>query len=142
LPSFDQIVKWVEAHEAELWAIGAASIGMLILCMMVVPVIVARIPADYFTHPERPDSRLKQQHQIIRLAALIGKNILGYVFIVAGLMMLLLPGQGLLTILIGILMIDFPGKYRFEKWLIHRRTVRRSINWLRRRTGRSPLQSE
>jgi hypothetical protein len=58
----------------------------------------------------------------------------------AGVAMLVLPGQGLLTLLMGFLLVDFPGKYRLERWLFARPIVRRPINWLRHRAGRVPLQ--
>ena len=53
--------------------------------------------------------------------------------------MLVLPGQGLLTLLVGFLLVDAPGKYRLERWLVSRKAVLRPINWLRRRKGRQPL---
>jgi hypothetical protein len=37
-------------------------------------------------------------------------------------------------------LIDFPGKFRFERWLVAREPVRQSINWLRNRAGRPPLE--
>ena len=58
----------------------------------------------------------------------------------AGIAMLVLPGQGLLTLLVGFLLIDFPGKYRFEKWLVARRWVLQPINWLRLRRHQMPLR--
>ena len=70
---------------------------------------------------------------------IIGKNLIGYVFVVAGIIMLMLPGQGILTIVIGITLLDFPGKYRLERWVVSRRPVLRSINWVRRRAKRGPL---
>jgi hypothetical protein len=45
----------------------------------------------------------------------------------------------LLTLLVGVFLLDFPGKYAFEKWLVGRPGVLRMINWLRRRRGRPPL---
>ena len=72
---------------------------------------------------------------------LITKNLLGIVLLIAGLAMLLVPGQGLLTIVVGMLLIDFPGKFRVERWLVTRRQVWRSINWLRKRAGRPVLNS-
>jgi hypothetical protein len=54
--------------------------------------------------------------------------------------MLVLPGQGLITLFVGFFLIDFPGKYRFEKWLIRRKAVHRPINWLRRKSGREALE--
>jgi hypothetical protein len=56
-----------------------------------------------------------------------------------GLAMLVLPGQGILTILIGVMLLDFPGKRRWELWLIRRRGVRHSIDWIRQRAARPPL---
>jgi hypothetical protein len=50
------------------------------------------------------------------------------------------PGQGLLTIAVGLILLDFPGKFRLERWLATRRSVWRSLNWLRRRAGSKPLQ--
>jgi hypothetical protein len=73
---------------------------------------------------------------------LTAKNLLGYILIAAGIVMLVLPGQGTLTILIGILLVDFPGKYRLERWVVGRGPVLQSINWFRRRAGRPPLLLE
>jgi hypothetical protein len=70
---------------------------------------------------------------------IVGKNLLGYVLVFAGLLMLFLPGQGVVTILIGITLVDFPGKYRFERWVVSQGPVLRSINRLRKRAGRPPL---
>jgi hypothetical protein len=76
---------------------------------------------------------------VVRCALLMGKNLLGYLLIAAGIAMLVLPGQGVLTILLGFILVDLPGKYRFERWLVTRPLVLRSINRLRRRAGRDPL---
>lgn len=70
---------------------------------------------------------------------LTAKNLLGYALVMAGIAMLVLPGQGMLTILVGILFLDFPGKYWFERWVVARSPVLQSINWLRRRAGHPPL---
>ena len=54
--------------------------------------------------------------------------------------MLVLPGQGLLTILIGLAVMQFPGKFELERWLVTRKGVLEGINWLRQRSGRLPLE--
>jgi hypothetical protein len=132
--------EWTLDHQVILWTLGAASVVVFLGSLLVMPAIAVRIRADYFTHDERPPSRWADQHPLVRQMLRIGKNALGYVFVLAGIAMLVLPGQGLLTLLVGFLMVDFPGKYRFEKWLVGRRYVLRPINWLRRRARRSPLQ--
>ncbi|MHC4067093.1 MAG: hypothetical protein ACYSUI_21665 [Planctomycetota bacterium] len=108
--------------------------------LLVMPALVVRIRADYFSHDERPRSRWADRHPLAQLTLRVGKNTLGCLLALAGIAMLVLPGQGLLTLLVGFLMVDFPGKYRFEKWLVGRRFVLRPINWLRRRAHRDPLQ--
>lgn len=131
---------WIEEHQGILWTIGTASVVIIVASVLVVPALVARIRPDYFAHDVRPPSRWADHHPMVKLLVRVGKNILGYLFIVAGLAMFVLPGQGLLTLLVGVLLIDVRGKYRFEKWLISRRFVCGPINWLRRRAGREPLQ--
>jgi hypothetical protein len=57
-----------------------------------------------------------------------------------GVAMLLLPGQGILTILIGLMLIDFPGKRRLERRLVQQPSVWRAINWMRAKAHQPPLE--
>jgi len=70
---------------------------------------------------------------------LIAKNMLAVGFLFFGALMLLLPGQGILTILIGITLLDFPGKFKLQRWIVTRRGVLDPINWVRKRRGKDPL---
>ena len=54
--------------------------------------------------------------------------------------MLVLPGQGLLTIFVALVLLDFPGKLRLERWLIRKPAVRRPIDWIRAKAGREPIR--
>jgi UPF0716 family protein affecting phage T7 exclusion len=67
------------------------------------------------------------------------KNLIGAVLLVGGIAMLVLPGQGLLTMLLGLSLINFPGKFWLERKLIQRRAVHRSVNWIRRKGGSEPM---
>jgi hypothetical protein len=67
------------------------------------------------------------------------KNLLGALLLVAGILMLVLPGQGILTILAALALLDFPGKRHIEMSILHIPMLLRSINWLRRRAGQAPL---
>jgi hypothetical protein len=133
------MTAWIHNNEPLLWWLLAASVVMFVGTLVVVPWLVIRLPADYFSDRKRRRIPWADQHEIVRGMLLIAKNATGCIFIVAGVAMLVLPGQGLLTIAMGIVLLDFPGKYRLERWLITRRYVLRSINWLRRRAGRQPL---
>jgi hypothetical protein len=75
------------------------------------------------------------RHALSRL----GRNVLGCALVAAGIAMLVLPGQGILTILVGVMLLDFLGKPRLQRWLVARRPVLRTINGLRRRAGQAPL---
>ena len=104
-----------------------------------VPLMVVRIPSDYFTPEGRAAARRADRHPVLHLLITIGKNVLGYAFIALGILMLVLPGQGVLTILAGVVLVDFPGKHRLLDWLVRRPAVLKSMNWIRERRGHEPL---
>ena len=133
------IVEFIQTHETILWWLASASIITFVATLIIVPLLVVRIPDDYFSHRGRRRMQYSNHHPVVRGILLIGRNALGYVFIVVGIVMLVIPGQGVLTIVIGIMLLNFPGKYRLERWLVVRRPVLRSINWLRRRSKRNLL---
>ncbi len=135
----DRILGWIEANEAILlWLAGASTFGFL-ATLIAIPWLVVRIPCDYFAHRKRRRPARANRHPAVRVLMFAAKNILGAALVAVGLAMLVLPGQGMMTILVGILLLDLPGKYRFECWVARRGPVLRSLNWLRRRTGRPPL---
>jgi hypothetical protein len=134
------MLNWIGDHRELLWLIGPVSVAIFVASILIIPALIVRIRPDYFGHAMRPASRWAHQRRFVRAAILVGKNLLGGVLMIAGLAMLVLPGQGLLTLLAGFLLIDFPGKYRLEKWLIRRRCILGPINWLRTRRKRQPLQ--
>ena len=136
------MIEWIKSHEAAVWWIACGSLLMFLSAPILVPLLVARIPSDYFVRREHGEKKRAARHGVVRWVLLIGRNLLGYVFIVAGILMLVTPGQGMLTILIGLTLVNFPRKYRLERWIVSRRPVLRSVNWLRRRAGRPPLSLE
>jgi hypothetical protein len=132
--------NWITIDEATIWYLAAFSIVSFIGTLLLVPVLVTRIPEDYFAEKKRHRwEPWAHEHPLIRWSLLIAKNSLGYVMIILGIAMLVLPGQGVLTIFIGVMFINFPGKYRLERWVVMRAPVLNTINKLRQRTGRAPL---
>ncbi len=129
----------MQENQGLLWALGAMSIVVFVGSLLLMPVLIARIPADYFAHAKRPRSQMGALHPALRLAVRIGMNGLGVVLLVMGAIMLFIPGQGILTMLAGLVLMDFPGKYRLERRLVKRRSVLRSLNWIRARAGQDPL---
>ena len=133
---------WLKDNPAIVSTLVASSIAMFVIGLIAAPIIVSMIPADYFTYRDRPDIRFSQQHPVVRMTLIIGKNLLGAILLLAGIAMLVLPGQGIMTIVVGLVLLDFPGKYRLQGWLIRKRVVHRPINWLRVKRGREPLELE
>jgi hypothetical protein len=136
------MIDWIRSHETVLWWLAALSAILFIVTAMAVPMLLGRIRADYFARSRHPGKPWADLHPVVRAVLLTGKTALGLALVVAGMAMLVLPGQGILTILAGILLLNFPGRYRLERWIVSRPPVLRSINWLRRRNGRPPLVPE
>ena len=132
------VVDMWSRYQREIWMLGVASAAMLVISAMVIPYLIVRLPADFYAENSHR-RRLFQDRPIVRSLFLTVKNIIGAFLLVAGILMLLLPGQGILTILAALALLDFPGKRKLEMWILHRPTVMKSINWLRKRAGREPL---
>ena len=107
----------------------------------VVSFVVVKLPATYF-HPDHDREVLKDKHPAIRWAGIIGKNLAGVILIVLGVVMSLpgIPGPGLLTILFGVMLVDFPGKRRLEQKFVSQPRVLKAINDLRERFGKKPMK--
>jgi len=134
----------IQANETVFWWLTVTSIVAFFVTLIIVPWFVIRIPSDYFSDSniERRKTPWSNWHPLVRRILLVGRNVLGYVFLVVGTAMLVLPGPGILTIVVGIILLNFPGKYRLERWMVERRPVLRSINWLRRWAKKAPIVLE
>jgi hypothetical protein len=121
-----------------LWASGLSLLA-LIATIVGVPWVVTRLPKDYFVRSERVVWRASFDAPLLSLVTSMLKNLLGLLLVVLGLIMLVTPGQGIVTLLIGLLLMNFPGKYHLERWLVLRPGVLKGLNWLRRRQGQLPF---
>ncbi len=122
------------------WTV-AILVGLFVGSLAVVAVLLVQLPASYFLD-SHPRGGWRDQHPILRWAALVVKNLVGAVLVGVGILMLLTPGQGALTILIGVMLMDFPGKRRLVRKLVGRPPVLRAINRLRARFGKPPVVLE
>ena len=135
----DTITTLYEQHQVLLGVVGILSASMFVASILSLPFLVSLIPTDYFQSHEPYRMRHTYKHPVIRLLILGLKNIAGWTLIVAGIIMLVLPGQGLITIAMGLLFINFPGKRKLECNLISNQKILRSINWLRAKRNKEPL---
>lgn len=124
-------------HQLALY--GAIGLGTVVVSLVLVIVVLLRLSADYFTRVRRPF--LAGTHPALRIALIALKNVAGIVIIAVGVVLSIpgVPGQGFITIFLGLMLVDFPGKFRLERSIIRRPFVHGFVNRLRRRYGRPPL---
>ncbi|MCH7700574.1 MAG: hypothetical protein IID37_02690 [Planctomycetes bacterium] len=134
------MLDWISSHDTLLWWLAVLSVISFVGSLIVIPILAVRIPADYFTGRTRHPTAWKRRHPIIRISILTAKNVFGVAFVLAGVGMLVLPGQGVVTVVIGLMLMDFPGKFAIQRWLIRRGPVHRALNWIRAKTDRPPLE--
>lgn len=113
-------------------------VGSILISVLIVAIVVVKIPADYFS-PNYQKKFMSDTPWMVRWGAVIAKNVVGVILIIAGIAMLIGPGQGILTILIGLIMVDIPGKRPLEAKIIKRPAVLSAVNNLRARYNKPPL---
>lgn len=121
-----------------LW-IATASFVIFIVGLATIPYIVSAIPVDYFHYQQRHPGEDRFEHPLVRLLVVSLKNLFGAILVCSGIIMLFTPGQGLLSILFGLMIMNYPGKYRLECWIIKRPLILKTVNRLRDRHGKPPL---
>lgn len=121
-------------------ALGVLSLVLFVVGLLAAPVIVARLPRDYFC-----DARVSRpapaRGAVLLLFVRVAKNVLGLCLLLAGIAMLVLPGQGLLTILAALLILDFPGKRALLQRLYRVPRVERALNWMRKKMKKEPFET-
>ena len=116
-------------------------LGSLALSFGAIAIVMVKVPKNYFsTHYKR--DFLPGSSFVVRWGAVIAKNIFGVFLVILGILLSLpgVPGQGILTILLGLIMLDIPGKRPLEARIIKRPAVLSAINNLRAKYGKDPLE--
>lgn len=108
--------------------------------------VIARMESTYFIQKDITNAKVlhpNPERRLIRtgftLAVELVKVIIGFCLLIAGIIMLVLPGQGIITILIGLSLLPFPGKDKLVSKLLSKKSVRSSLNWLRTKAKKDPF---
>jgi archaellum biogenesis protein FlaJ (TadC family) len=123
-----------------LWIVLLAFVVFL-ASIFLVWMIIVRMPADYLTRDRQLDAGPASRRPVIRIALLVVKNVVGLLIVLAGIVMLFTPGQGVISILIGLTLIDLPGKRRLIRRMVGYRHVLATINRIRTRALKPPLEA-
>jgi hypothetical protein len=134
------LLIWVGDNARLAGTIAGISALVTLIYLVVIYIFILNISPDYFLSRRPSEGTWRSRHPLVRITLRVLKNALGVVFVGLGLALLLLPGQGLITVLIGISLLEFPGKRRLELSIIRRRPVLKAVNWFRTRAGRPPLR--
>ena len=130
--------EFISTYKVNIILLGTVSFVIFVFSLISIKWLVALIPSDYFIN--RNSSKFKIAYPSLWLVSTIIKNILGYTLIIGGILMLFLPGQGLFTIFVGLLLSNYPGKFYLERKLIAMPKIYKTVNWLRNKSNQPPLK--
>nr|ALS92453.1 TIGR02611: TIGR02611 family [uncultured bacterium]ALS92484.1 TIGR02611: TIGR02611 family [uncultured bacterium] len=139
------MIEWLSRFWSSLsWESLLIGVGLFLVSLAIsftaIAVVMVKVPPTYFSLTHRRDF-LPNSRWYIRSGAMVLKNLLGVFLIILGIILSLpgVPGQGILTILLGLIMLDVPGKRPLEARIIQRPAVLAAVNNLRARYGKPPL---
>lgn len=118
------------------------SAGFLILSLVAIGIVLVRLPEEYFTKPRQPWWKREKRWRGRDVARILAKNAAGVLLVAVGGLLALIPGvpgQSLLTIFMGLFLVDFPGKHRWQCWILRRKRLNRWVGGVRLRFGRRPF---
>ena len=139
---FDLLSDFVSGLTWQKILVGALIfVASFFINLGIVSFILVKLPADHFSK-NRKTKFWAGPRPAIHAAKVIGKNIAGVLLVALGIVLSLpgVPGQGLLTVLLGIMLLDFPGRHRLEQKLLSKPSIVNTINRLRKRFDKPPLQ--
>jgi len=128
---------------ANLFLLGVVATVTFFASLILVVIVLSRLPATFFLDSHDRGFWI-DHHPLLRITAIVLKNLLGIAIVAFGLFLSVpgIPGQGILTILLGLVLIDFPRKRKWERKLLGIPRIRRAVDHLRRRAGRPPFLLE
>lgn len=126
------VQSFLSEYQDLIILMAGVSLAAFVVSIIVLPVILIRLPADYFVRPPQ----IPRNHPMVRILLKILKNVIGLVLLILGFVMLFIPGQGILTMLFGMGLMDFPGKRALQARIACAPRVHESLDWLRRKTNR------
>lgn len=118
--------------------LAVISLITFIVSLLLIPFVVRKMPTDIFINLEkRVKDKIHKSFQSYLILLLA--NLLAVLLILIGIIMLFIPGQGLLTILVGLLLLSFPGKKKVILNLIRRQQIQKSLDWIRTKQNKEPF---
>lgn len=130
----DFLTSWLTQHAALAAALGILSLVLLTMTLLATPWLLAKLPKDYFA---RPPQRITYSPARVLFSTL--KTVLGIAVICIGLIMMLTPGPGLVFLVLGLALCEFPGKQQLLIKLVSQQQVFSALNWIRKKADKPPF---
>ncbi|NND92371.1 MAG: hypothetical protein HKN42_16040 [Granulosicoccus sp.] len=130
------LLSWLSENSLVVSSLASGSVVLLALTVLAIPRVVSHLPADYLLN--RLDQPLRRDVPSLMFSGL--RAILGLFIVCLGLIMMVTPGPGVIMLLLGLSVAQFPGKHRLLIYLATRPQVFKSLNWMRQRHAREPFR--
>ncbi|HIM54222.1 MAG TPA: hypothetical protein EYH12_02800 [Psychromonas hadalis] len=123
-------------HQYFVW-VGIVSFVVFVASLLLTPILLGKIPQDYFVHTNQHKVEINHPSHLI---IVVIRSLVGFVLLIAGIIMLVTPGQGIISILLGLFLMEFPGKRKLELKLINHEPTFKALNWLRGKANKDPFE--
>jgi hypothetical protein len=133
----DFVLDIYTQFEDYIGLIVTVSALIFVVSLIFTPFLVSKIPHDYFTNPQYHKLEIKHFGHLIFVVL---RSVFGFLLILLGVAMLFTPGQGILAIIVGLFLMEFPGKKRLEHKIIENEITFKSLNWMREKFKKPPLE--
>ena len=128
--------NFIEPYQDYFYWMAIVSAILFVVGVIATPLLLGLIDEDYFIQQKNYKFQINGFWHGVRI---IARTLIGLILLIAGFIMLFTPGQGLLSIVIGLSMMEFPGKHRLEWKLIQHEPTYKALNWLRNKAGKAPF---
>jgi hypothetical protein len=118
--------------------LGIISTVTFFLSLLIIPWIICRLDKNFFLHLHE-HTKKEDEHPAIFILLKLLRYFVGSLLLFAGILMLFLPGQGLLTMILGISLLDFPGKRILTDWVLCFHPIQNGLNWIREKGSKPPF---
>jgi len=132
----EPLAIWLSQHTGIVAIIGTISFLLLVTSVLAAPWILAKLPANYFSTPQAIGPGTIRSVLVSTI-----RTMLGIIVIITGIVMMVTPGPGLVCLVLGMVLCEFPGKHRLLRNIIRRPSVLSTLNWLRRKADKPPFES-
>jgi len=130
---------WIKDHAPALGGTLLIWLVTLVVSAWGARLYLISIPADHFVRPVRPPRLVSGRRPLLQWAWFIAKNVTGLAMIICGLLMLVAPGPGMIVLLLGLYLVDFPAKRHLERAILMRPAIRATVDRLREKANRPAL---